>query len=40
MDGALENALDAPYACKAGVCSTCMCKLVKGEGEVDYDGRY
>ena len=34
LDGALENALDAPYACKGGVCSTCMCKLVKGEVEM------
>ncbi|OIQ35114.1 MAG: phenylacetic acid degradation protein [Roseobacter sp. MedPE-SWchi] len=33
LDAALENAMDAPYACKAGVCSTCRCKVI--EGEVD-----
>ncbi|WP_187428376.1 1,2-phenylacetyl-CoA epoxidase, subunit E [Roseobacter fucihabitans] len=34
LEAALENALDAPYACKAGVCSTCRCKLVEGEVEM------
>lgn len=34
LDAALENALDAPYACKAGVCSTCKCKVLKGEVEM------
>ena len=33
LDAALENAMDAPYACKAGVCSTCRCRVL--EGEVD-----
>lgn len=33
LDAALANQLDAPYACKAGVCSTCRCKVI--EGEVD-----
>ena len=33
LDAALENAMAAPYACKAGVCSTCRCKVI--EGEVD-----
>jgi ring-1,2-phenylacetyl-CoA epoxidase subunit PaaE len=33
LEAALENNLDAPHACKAGVCSTCMCRVI--EGEVD-----
>lgn len=34
LDAALENAMDAPFACKAGVCSTCRCKVVEGEVEM------
>ncbi len=34
LEAALENALDAPYACKAGVCSTCKCKVLEGEVEM------
>lgn len=34
LDAALENAMDAPYACKAGVCSTCRCKVIEGEVEM------
>ncbi|MEM6304840.1 MAG: 2Fe-2S iron-sulfur cluster-binding protein [Pseudomonadota bacterium] len=34
LDAALENGQDAPYACKAGVCSTCMCKVLKGKVEM------
>lgn len=34
LDAALDNALDAPYACKAGVCSTCRCKVLEGEVEM------
>lgn len=33
LEASLENNMDAPHACKAGVCSTCMCRVV--EGEVD-----
>jgi ring-1,2-phenylacetyl-CoA epoxidase subunit PaaE len=34
LDAALDHALDAPYACKAGVCSTCRCKVAKGTVEM------
>lgn len=34
LEAALENALDAPHACKAGVCSTCKCKLLEGKVEM------
>jgi len=31
LDAARENGLELPYSCKGGVCSTCRCKLVKGD---------
>ena len=34
LDAALANDIDAPYACKAGVCSTCRCKVLEGEVEM------
>ncbi|MEM7520074.1 MAG: 2Fe-2S iron-sulfur cluster-binding protein [Pseudomonadota bacterium] len=34
LEAALENGQDAPHACKAGVCSTCMCKVLKGDVEM------
>ncbi|MBR9841729.1 MAG: 2Fe-2S iron-sulfur cluster binding domain-containing protein [Rhodobacteraceae bacterium] len=34
LDAALENKMDAPYACKAGVCSTCRCRVLEGEVEM------
>jgi ring-1,2-phenylacetyl-CoA epoxidase subunit PaaE len=34
LDAALANNLEAPYACKAGVCSTCKCKVLEGEVEM------
>ncbi len=35
LDAALANSIDAPFACKAGVCSTCRAKLIDGEVEMD-----
>jgi ring-1,2-phenylacetyl-CoA epoxidase subunit PaaE len=34
LDAALAQDLDAPYACKAGVCSTCRAKILEGEAEM------
>jgi len=34
LDAALDGTIRAPYACKAGVCSTCKCRVVKGEVEM------
>ena len=31
LEASLDHALDAPYACKAGVCSTCRCKVTRGQ---------
>lgn len=38
LEAALAASIDAPYACKAGVCSTCRAKLL--EGEVDMEANY
>ncbi len=34
LQAALDARLDAPYACRAGVCSTCKARLVEGEVEM------
>lgn len=34
LQAALDAKLDAPYACRAGVCSTCKAKLIEGEVEM------
>jgi ring-1,2-phenylacetyl-CoA epoxidase subunit PaaE len=38
LEAALAASIDAPFACKAGVCSTCRAKLI--EGEVDMEANY
>ena len=35
LDVAFDNGADLPYACKGGVCSTCVCRLEEGEVEMD-----
>lgn len=35
LDAGIYNGLELPYACKAGVCATCKCKLTRGEVEMD-----
>jgi ring-1,2-phenylacetyl-CoA epoxidase subunit PaaE len=35
IDSGIANGVELPYSCKGGVCSTCRCRLI--EGEVDMD---
>lgn len=35
LEAALKEGIDAPYACKAGVCSTCRALLVEGQADMD-----
>lgn len=38
IDAALAGGIELPYSCKGGVCSTCRCKVI--EGEVDMDANF
>ncbi|MVW78957.1 1,2-phenylacetyl-CoA epoxidase subunit PaaE [Bordetella sp. 02P26C-1] len=38
LDAAMKQGLELPYSCKGGVCSTCRCKVI--EGEVDMDANF
>jgi ring-1,2-phenylacetyl-CoA epoxidase subunit PaaE len=35
LDAGLSQGLELPYSCKGGVCSTCRCKVVGGEVDMD-----
>lgn len=35
IDAALRNGIELPYSCRAGVCSTCRCRVIAGEVDMD-----
>lgn len=35
LEAALKAGIEAPYSCKAGVCSTCRAKVVQGDVDMD-----
>jgi ring-1,2-phenylacetyl-CoA epoxidase subunit PaaE len=35
LDAGNAQGAELPYSCKAGVCSTCKCKVIEGEVEMD-----
>jgi ring-1,2-phenylacetyl-CoA epoxidase subunit PaaE len=35
LEAAIANSMDAPFSCKAGVCSTCRAKVIEGEVEME-----
>jgi len=38
LEAGLAQGIELPYSCKGGVCSTCRCKVI--EGEVDMDANF
>ncbi len=34
LNAALKHGIDAPYSCQGGICSSCMCRTVKGTVEM------
>ena len=35
LNAGLDAGMDLPHACKSGICSTCKCKVLEGEVEMD-----
>ena len=35
IDAGLRNGIELPFSCKGGVCSTCRCRLIDGEVDMD-----
>lgn len=35
LDAGLAQGIEIPYSCKGGVCSTCRCRLINGEVDMD-----
>ncbi|MCB5160393.1 1,2-phenylacetyl-CoA epoxidase subunit PaaE [Marinomonas algarum] len=35
LDAGNEHGMDLPFSCKAGVCSTCKCKVIGGDVDMD-----
>jgi ring-1,2-phenylacetyl-CoA epoxidase subunit PaaE len=37
LDAGINHGMELPYSCKAGVCSTCKAKVLKGKVDMDID---
>lgn len=37
VDAMLQAGLNAPFSCKAGLCSACACHLISGEVTMDHN---
>ncbi|MFW5760258.1 MAG: 2Fe-2S iron-sulfur cluster-binding protein [Cyclobacteriaceae bacterium] len=35
LETALDNGIDLPYSCQSGICTTCRCKKLEGEVEME-----